>query len=210
MSKEAKILTAILVLVVGGMIAIFAFAGDSPSSSAKIDASKLVLDSSYKQGTGQVTMVEFGDYQCPACGGAYPIIKQLQQEYQGKLTLVFRNFPLPMHQNAMIGAEAAEAAGAQGKYWEMHDKLYETQNIWGESTAPLDLFTGYAQELGLDVNKFKQDVSSNAYQSRIDKDKSDGEALNVNATPTIYINGEKAATFDHDALKKMIDKALGQ
>ena len=109
----------------------------------------------------------------------------------------------------MIGAEAAEAAGAQGKYWEMHDLLYQNQNEWGETNNPLDYFTKYAQTLGLDLNRFKQEVQSNKYVDKINKDESDGVALNVNGTPTIFVNGQQlSSTPTAGDLKRQIDELL--
>jgi protein-disulfide isomerase len=210
MSREAKILTAILVVVVGGMIALFVAAGgtDTSSPGSKADTSKLVHQDSHKRDNGSVTIVEFGDYQCPACGAAEPNLEKIQQDYKGKINFVFRNYPLPMHQNAVPAALAAEAAAAQGKFWEMHDKLYATQNEWSSSTSPIDFFTKYAQDLGLDADKLKQDVTNKTYQNRIDADKSDGNAVNIQATPTIFVNGEKASGYDYNSLKDLVEKAV--
>lgn len=212
MSREAKILIAILVIVVGGMIALFAFGGGGSSSTSQTtDSSKLVRENSHKQGSGSVTMVEFGDYQCPACGAAFPNIQQIQKEYDGKVTFVFRNFPLTtIHKNAMASSSAAEAAGLQGKFWEMHDKLYSTQDTWSESATAADTFVGYAQELGLDVEKFKTDVASQTVKDIIAKDQQDGNDLQIQATPTIYINGQKADDFQVETLRKLIDAQLNK
>src|SRR4051794_37083621 len=120
MSREAKILTGILLVVVALMVGIFALTnGGEVAQTPAVDSSKLVAADSHKTGTGNVTVVEFGDYQCPACGAAYPTTKKLLDEYNGKITFVFRNYPLTMHANAPEAAEAAEAAAAQGKFWEM-------------------------------------------------------------------------------------------
>ena len=211
MSREAKILIAILVVVVGGMIALFTMGGGSSTTTANTpaDQSKLVRDDSHKQGSGQVTLVEFGDYQCPSCGAAHPIIQRLQSEYNGKLTFVFRNFPLTsIHKNAMIGAMAAESAGAQNKYFEMHDKLYSEQAKWSELPDPTDTLIGYATELGLDVEKFRNDLKTNAHKGRIDTDMADGNSLQIQGTPTIYVNGVQQSGFDYDTLKKAVDNAL--
>jgi protein-disulfide isomerase len=211
-SRESKILAAILVVVVGGMIALFAIA-NKPANTGPApvgDKTKIIRDSSHKEGSGSVQLVEFGDFQCPACGAAYPNVKQIMKDYDGKVTLYFRNFPLyQIHKNARIGAEAAEAAGAQGKYWEMHDKLYESQKDWSEDTDPTDKLVGYAKDLGLDTDKFKQALSNDQYNSVIDQDLADGNALNINATPTFFLNGTQlSGGFDYASLKKAIDAAL--
>jgi protein-disulfide isomerase len=211
-SRESKILTAILVVVVGGMIALFAIA-NKPTDSGPApvgDKTKIIRDNSHKEGTGPVQLVEFGDYQCPACGAAYPNVQKLLQDYNGKITFYFRNFPLDsIHKNARIGAEAAEAAGAQGKYFEMHDKLYESQKDWSEDADPTDKLVGYAKDLGLDTDKFKNALADEQYKSVIDQDVADGTALNINATPTFFINGTQVTGgFDYDSLKKAVDAAL--
>jgi protein-disulfide isomerase len=209
MSREAKILTAVLVVVVGGMVGLFiAFGGGGAPATKVTDAGKLTRSSSHAQGSGKVQIVEFGDYQCPSCGAAYPIIKQLQTENANDISLIFRNFPLPqLHANAITAAEAAEAAGKQGKYFEMHDKLYETQKEWSTLSNPLDTFVSYAKGLGLDQNKFKQDVEAENFKAIIDTDVADGNALGVNATPTFYINGKKIDSFAYPNLRDAITAA---
>jgi protein-disulfide isomerase len=211
-SRESKILTAILVVVVGGMIALFAIA-NKPADSGPApvgDKTKITRDSSHKEGSGPVQLVEFGDYQCPACGAAYPNVQQLMKDYDGKITFYFRNFPLTsLHPNAMVSAEAAEAAGAQGKYFEMHDLLYQNQKDWSEDADPTSKLVGYAKTLGLDTDKFQKDLSAEQYKSAIQQDMADGTALNINATPTFYLNGTMlTGGFDYASLKKAVDAAL--
>src|SRR5579863_4807913 len=143
MSNEVKIIAGIsvvtLVLVIG---AAFLFGGSSSSSqSAKPISNTQALvhsDSHEINAHSKVTLVEFGDFQCPACGAEYPIVTQLLQTYNAKINFVFRNFPLPQHQNAQAAAETAEAAGAQGKFFEMYNMLYTNQNTWGETNNPMD------------------------------------------------------------------------
>jgi protein-disulfide isomerase len=211
-SRESKILTAILVVVVGGMIALFAIA-NKPADTGPApvgDKTKIIRDSSHKEGSGSVQLVEFGDFQCPACGAAEPNVEKIMKDYDGKVTFYFRNFPLDtIHKNARIGAEAAEAAGAQGKYFQMHDKLYQSQKDWSEDADPTDKLVGYAQGLGLDTDKFKKALSDEQYKPVIDQDVADGTALNINATPTFFINGKQlSGGFDYDSLKKAVDAAL--
>ena len=209
MSREAKILTAVLTAVVGGMIALFVGFGGGATAPTKVtDAGKLLRSNSHTQGSGKVKIVEFGDYQCPSCGAAYPIIKQLQTENPNDIALTYRNFPLTqLHANAQQAAEAAEAAGKQGKYFEMHDKLYETQKEWSTLSNPLDTYVFYAKGLGLDQDKFKQDIEAESYKQVIETDVADGTALGVNATPTFYINGKKMDSFDYPALRDAITAA---
>lgn len=213
MSRELKVLLVILVVVVGGMVAIFALTGSNkPAPITANDTTKLTRPSSHKIDSGKVAVVEFGDYQCPACGAAYPVTKQLLTEEKGKITFSFRNFPLSMHANAQVGAYAAEAAAKQNKFWEMHDKLYETQNEWSSlsNDAAVAKFNGYAGQLGLNVEQFKTDEASQAIKDIVEADRSDGTALNIQGTPTFYVNGQQSADYTHDTLKGMIDDAAKQ
>ena len=132
-----------------------------------------------------VTLVEYGDYECPHCGRAYPIVKTIQKQLGPKLRFVFRNFPLrESHPHAEQAAEAAEAAGAQGKFWEMHDRLFERQfALDGEYLIE------YAGDLGLDVARFRTELSSGAYAPRVREDFRSGVTSGVNGTPTFFING---------------------
>lgn len=197
MSKETGIMLGIAALVLVGGIVLFITTG--PGSKVQpgqaVDSQSLVLDTSRMTGdkNAKVTLVEFGDFQCPACAQFHPKVKEILEHYKGNkdFNFVFRNFPLTQHKNAPISAEAAEAAGEQGKYWEMHDKLYEAQNEWSESSNPLDIFAGYAQQLGLNVDQFKNDVANSKFKALIDADQADGVKLKVNATPTFYLNGQK-------------------
>ncbi len=204
--------------VIGGValisILILAFAvffmGGSTQKSGPVDQSLLVKADSNKMASdsAKVTLVEFGDYQCPACGMAAPVIKQILDEYQGKVGFVFRHFPLPQHSNAMIAAKAAEAAGEQGKYWQMHDRLYSSQQQWENLPNPTETFVGYAKEFGLDENAFKASITTEKFFDKINGDKNDGDTLGVDSTPTFFVNGIKIRGFAYKDLKQQIEKAL--
>lgn len=211
MSKETKILVAITAAVVGGMIALFVLANRNAAAPKAVgNAQDIERSTSHKLGSGSVQVVEFGDYQCPACEAAYPDTKRIINDYQGKITFVFRNFPLPMHPNAPIAAEAAEAAATQGKFWEMHNKLYDTQNVWAGLPSPLDTFVGYASQLGLDTAKFKADVQNNANAKVIAQDQADGTALQLQGTPTFFVGGKQVTITNsyYNNIKSAIDAAL--
>ena len=135
--------------------------------------------------TAPVTLVEYGDYECPYCGDAYPIIKQVQKKLGNKLRFIFRNFPITqIHPHAQHAAEAAEAAAAQNKFWEMHDYLYEHQQALDDNQLEK-----YASRLGLDITQFNHDMASHAYAQRVREDFLSGVRGGVNGTPTFYING---------------------
>jgi formate-nitrite transporter family protein len=134
-----------------------------------------------------VTLVEYGDFECPHCGRAYPLVRSLQRQLGRRLRFVFRNFPLQeAHPHAEHAAEAAEAAAAQGKFWEMHDALFEHQQRLEDS----DLL-GYADELGLDVERVARELEAGTYASRVRADFRSGVRSGVNGTPTFFVNGER-------------------
>jgi protein-disulfide isomerase len=184
--------------------------GDGPKATG--DKNAIIRDTTHKQGSGAVQLVEYGDYQCPACGNAHPIVKQIMQEYDGKVTFYFRNFPLTqLHPNAMAAALAAEAANAQGKFWEMHDKLYEAQKEWSDlqSDDALAKFTEYAKALGMDSGQLKTAIENEQFKDLINQDMADGEAQNLQSTPSFYVNGKLVtAGYTYPALRDAIEAAL--
>lgn len=215
MKQEAKLLLGFGIITIGILVgAVFLLGGSStptPTSNIKADPKILVKSGSNKFGSesAKVTLVEFGDFQCPACALSYPIAKEIKTAYKDRIQFVFRNFPLPSHANALVAAQAAEAAGTQEKYWEMHDMLYENQSEWSSESNPLEIFVGYAKELELDVDKFKEEVQSSKYASKIQEDLLDGRSLGVNSTPTFYLNSEKiVGVVSYEDLKYKIDLLL--
>jgi protein-disulfide isomerase len=134
-----------------------------------------------------VTLVEYGDYECPYCGRAYPIVKRIQKEMGDKLRFVFRNFPLnTIHEYASVAALAAEAAGGQGKFWPMHDILYEHQADLGEADMGQ-----FALRAGLEIYRFEKDMAEASYAKRVRDDFRGGIKSGVNGTPTFFINGKR-------------------
>lgn len=162
--------------------------------------------------TAPVTIVEYLDFECEACGAFYPIMKELEAAYPNDLRIVSRYFPLPGHRNSMTAALAVEAASRQGKYQEMFDMAFQRQKDWGEKSAPTpEVFEGYAQEIGLDVAKFKEDVASQSVKDRVQRDFDAGNKLGNTGTPTFFLNGKKINNPNGlDAYKKLIDDAIAQ
>ncbi len=150
-----------------------------------------------------IVIVEFSDFQCPACKRAQPIISSILNEYDKKVVLYYRYFPLSFHENARIAAQAAQAASEQGKFWEYHDKLYENQDRLDQASL-----IKYAEELKLDTNKFVSDMDSNKINEIIDKDIEDGKKLQVQGTPTFFINGKQVLGGDETQIKKYIEENL--
>lgn len=134
-----------------------------------------------------IELVEYGDYECPYCGRAYPIVKNIKQQLEGDLKFVFRNFPLAkIHPNAFLASVATEAAGLQGKFWEMHDTVFENQGALSDEQILL-----FAYRLGLDTERFKSDLREKALIDKVEKDFESGLRSGVNRTPTFFINGKK-------------------
>lgn len=157
----------------------------------------------------KATLVEFADFQCPACGAYYPLVEQLHTEFPNDLRIVYKYFPLrQIHFQAQDAAQAAEAAGLQGKFWEMYNVLYKTQNDWANS-AGLSPFDIYATQIGLDMTKFHADESSSVVKNRIERDIDYGNSLGINATPTFYLNGVKLDNpSSYNAFKALVQSAI--
>lgn len=154
---------------------------------------------------------EFGDFECPPCGMFHPILKQMEEEFGDKLHVTFREFPLvPTHQHALAAASAAEAAGLQGKFWEMHDLLYSRQNAWKTQFDVRSIFEGYAKEIGIDVERYQKDVGSDLVQQRIFQDGKRGHSLGVKGTPTVFMNGREVPfeSLPADKLRVVIQQEI--
>lgn len=180
----------------------------------KSETENSALASNHTLGNGSkgVVLLEYGDYQCPACATFHPVIKQVVEKYNDEITFRFRNYPLEaIHPNARAGSRAAEAANLQGKFWEMHDTLYETQNSWSSATDPFSFFKTYAQQIGVaDLAKFESDYRSSAVNDIINADLSEGRKANITSTPTFFIDGKmlKENPNTLDAFYKLIDEAI--
>jgi protein-disulfide isomerase len=165
-------------------------------------------DRDHIQGPAQapVVLVEYGDYECPYCGAAYPIVKQIQSRMGSRLAFVFRNFPITTsHPHAQHAAEAAEAAGTQGKFWEMHDQLFEHQGRLGD-----DDLRSYAEALGLDVELLDKELREHVHAGRVKEDFMSGVRSGVPGTPTFFIDGVRHDdSFDFDVLLAALERAAG-
>jgi protein-disulfide isomerase len=160
----------------------------------------------------QVTLEEFGDFQCPPCGQFAGFAEELLKEYDSRLRIVFRNFPLPGHEHAREAAIAAEAAGIQGKFWEMHDTLYREQADWSKAPNTRELFESYAGTIGLNVDQFRKDMDGEKAKERVDLDKARGDSLGITLTPSLYINNQPVEPKDKNpwGVRATINSALEQ
>lgn len=188
MSKAFWGVIAAIIIVFGVVLTL---SGNNNNKNSSSSGSTLTNHTEGSKATG-VTLVEYGDYQCPFCGQYFPIVKQVAAEYNDKIIFQFRNFPLTtVHPNAFAGARAAEAAALQNKFWEMHDLLYENQTQWSVASDPTTFFKLYAQQLGLNVTQFTSDYSSSKVNDLINADMAEGNKLGITGTPTFFIDGKQ-------------------
>lgn len=192
----------VAVLILGGLV-VWARITNPPIDVTSIENNSIVAASDQNGNIGdhvkgsdknEILFIEYGDFQCPSCGGAYPNVKTLLDEYGEDVTFVFRNFPLTsMHPNALAAAASAEAAGLQGKFWEMHDLLFENQSDWTNANTEQRtvIFRGYASALALDMEKFDVDLASKNVTQKINFDMALGKSAGTTATPTFFLNGAK-------------------
>ena len=157
-----------------------------------------------------VTLEEFGDFQCPPCGSFAAFGEEMLKEYDSRVRLIFRNFPLSVHEHAREASLAAEAAGLQGHFWEMHDMLYREQAAWSKAPNTRELFESYAGTIGLNVDQFKKDMDGEQAKARVDSDYARGESLEIKVTPTLYINGQPVDPKDKnpEGVRAAINAAL--
>ena len=157
-----------------------------------------------------VTLEEFADFECPSCGTYYSELKKIEADYGDKLRVIFREFPLypTPHRHALIAAQAAEAAGLQARFWEMHDKLYENQKPWSDANDVLPIFIQFAKDIGIDPDRFARDLNGEVVAARITHDGIRAHALGVTGTPTFFVNGKPPDNFSPDGLRATIDAAL--
>ena len=151
-----------------------------------------------------VVLMEYSDFQCPACRSYFPMVEQVIAEYKDRITFVYRHFPLPQHLNAMVASRASEAAGRQGKFWEMYALLFQNQDMWASDSKPLDKYKEYANQLGLDLERFETDYNDSALKGKIQNDYKSGVKLGVEATPTFFINGKKISNPQGNTAEEIV------
>lgn len=214
MTKTRWIIFILLCLGILGLILVTnekdngtSFSGDA----TKVITEGPIADHVYGSAASKVTLIEYADFQCPGCGAIFPMMKELKEKYKDNLTFVFRNLPLTtIHPNALAAATAAEAAGLQGKFFEYHDLLYQNQDAWKE--APVSdrtkTFESYAQQLSLDANKFKTDLTNPDVTAKINRDRGTASKFSFSSTPSLMLNGQKVpqdVTFDKSKLMQLVD-----
>lgn len=208
MSKRFLLILAAIIVVFGGLL--FFNKRDASAPSGNGDGKAQLSEHKTAEGSTGVTLIEYGDFQCSACAQYYPLFKQLKQQYEGRVTFQFRNFPLTeIHQNGLISSRAAEAAAIQGKFWEMHDLLFENQKAWEASTNPTSIFEEYAKQLGLDVAKFTEDMKSEQVNNVVQADRAEARRLGYSSTPTFELDGKKIDNpRSIEEFTKLLDEAI--
>ena len=158
----------------------------------------------------KVLLVEYSDFQCPSCRDMAPIIKDLVSKYGGSMAFAYRHLPLPQHFNAPHAAYSAEAAGEQGKFWELHDKIFETQNEWKDLSAEdsVKRFREYAQALGLEMQKYDADVASESIRARVENNFQEARKMGLSSTPSIFLNGKRIQLTSYDQLTALVESAI--
>ncbi|QSB14714.1 thioredoxin domain-containing protein [Natronosporangium hydrolyticum] len=211
-STNTKLTVGLLAVLLVGLGALFFFVDRSDEGA--VDGNLVAADSHRLASTegDQVALVEFLDFECPACAQVFPAVEQLRTEYDGQITYVPRQFPLSSHPNAENAARAAEAAGVQGQFEQMYVLLFENQPQWrGAGGDQTETFVGYAEQLGLDVEQFRADLTSPEVTERIREDRTAGQEAGVTGTPTFFLNGERLdVPPTYDALKSAVDEALAE
>lgn len=204
--------SAVLVVAIAGIGAYQVATGPRAELPRKDGTLSLAIDQSdHTKGstTPKVTFVEYSDLQCPACGAYYPMLEEMFAEYKDSISFTYRHFPLPQHKNALSSAYASEAAGKQGKFWEMVDLIFNNQSEWSESTTASAIFEGYAEKLGLDIAQYKNDVNSDVVKEKVDRDQKSGKLSAIDHTPTFFINGKMSDNpRSTEELKALIEYAI--
>lgn len=212
MSNRFLLILGVLVL---GFIGFLVFQKSDDQGASGVNGDIQASQHTLGEGTKGVTLVEYGDFACSACGTYFPILQQVKEKYGDEITFQFISFPLvqiPGHENAMSAHRAAEAASNQGKFWEMHDLLYERRQIWTQAQNASRIMEDYATELGLNVEQFKTDFQSSQVNDVINADIKSGQEFKVNSTPTFLINDEVIELPDPtlDAFSAVIDEAIAK
>lgn len=215
MSNEIKLVIGIIIVSIGVTFLGLKLAYRTPSEAKLLLSSARLENPASPRLAGAsstISIVEFADFECPACGSMHPVFKQLLKDYGSKITFVYRNFPI--HDNADQFAMAALSAGKQGKFWEMHDMMFEGQGEWSDMALEkqMAIFSGYAQKLGLDMKKYQTDLADANSEAIVKKDKEDAFAMGINATPTIIINNNRVIVGgkSYADLKKIVDEEIAK
>ncbi|MFZ6035740.1 MAG: DsbA family protein [Patescibacteria group bacterium] len=212
-SVRRVVMWVVIVLVLGGIVYALTQLGSSTNTDQLLTDRITPQDHALGGADAPAQLIEYSDFQCPACAGYEDVLSQIREEFGDQLLFAYRHFPLrSIHPNAQISAEAAEAAALQGKFWDMHAQLFQTQQEWSGVSDPTDMFVGYANDIGLDVDQFRTALGTDQVSDPVNADYQSGVAAGVNATPTFYLNGVKldnprSADEFRTEIQKVLDAA---
>ena len=212
MNSKRIIFWAVFIVVLGLIIwgLVVAMNKPMPGSSESLGTPAPVTSADHVRGNpdAPVTLIEYSDFQCPACRSYHPLIERLMTEASTTVRLVYRHFPLPQHQNAELASQASEAAGVQGKFWDMYHLLFENQDDFETIPDGTAVFAGYASKLGLNMEQYARDLASSTLKTHIDAEADEGRTIGIDHTPTFFVNGKVIDNpQSYDEFKAVIDKA---
>ncbi len=193
--RRIALWSLVALVVGGGILGMVRLASRPPQDKVPVITVDSISEGDWVKGnqSAKVVLIEYSDFQCPACAFYYPILKKLSEEFEDKVAIAYRHFPLPIHQNAKPAAYAVEAAGRQGKFWEMHDLIFNSQKEWKDKINPAGIFESFAKELDLNMEQFVNDSKSKEIKKKIDDSYQAAVRLGLNSTPTFFLNGKKIA-----------------
>lgn len=181
----------------------------TPSKTLSTPADVTSIDNIIGPENAKVTLIEYSDFQCPACAMYFPVVEKLFAESSTSMRLVYRHFPLPQHANAMIASQASEAAALQGKFWPMYRLIFDNQTEWENSTKAREIFTQYAERIGLNMTSFKKDIDSDIVKNKIQASRDEGIKIGINGTPTFFVNGKAISNPQgYEQFKTIIEEAI--
>lgn len=206
MNTKTTVIVVALIAVIFGALFWFSRGGGGATGVTAVTEGDWVRGAE----NAKLELIEYGDFQCPACAAYEPLLLQAQADFKDSLVFAYRQFPLmQIHPNGLPSAKASEAAGKQGKFWEMHDLLYKEQEKWSDTAEPKKVFTGYAKTLGLDIARFSADFDSKETEAAIQEDFTGGLKLGVQGTPTFFLNGKKISNpSNYQDFKAQLEDAL--
>jgi protein-disulfide isomerase len=201
-----KMFTWGVVVAIAMAVGIFFKAAFTPTGGSTTTFELQENDNTKGSDTAPNMLVEYSDFQCPACAHYYPIISRLEQEHGDEVLVVYRHFPLRnSHKNAQLAAQASEAAALQGAFWDMHDMLFANQAIWSAEKDPTNTFVSYAADIGLDTEQFASDLTSEVVVAKVNTDYDSGIQSRVNATPTFFFNGKKVSVSSYESFENLLE-----
>lgn len=198
---------AVVGLIVWGLIAASNKANKEAASLAKADQ---ITTADWTRGNSSstVTLIEYSDFQCPACAAFYPLVEEVNAKLGDKINFAYRHFPLTQHKNAVPAAKATEAAGRQGKFWEMYSEIFTNQDKWAGASDAKVVFDEYATKIGLDTEKYNADYNLLEVAEKIEESIKGGIKAGVNATPSFFLNGKKITPQSYEQFEKLINEAI--